>query len=374
MTTQRDSQRRGNYSMFMGVMCASLIGFGALGVDVSYIAMSNNQAQAVADAASHAALIAYRYSNGATVGTRVSDGQAAANHIVNSNRVGIDGTGNLRTLQFGQFNPNTGNFSAGAQPFNAAYAEVDRSSASGNPLNLFLAPVIGNNTADLRQDGVTASNPREIIVVVDRSCSMRSPAGYGGWEGVRDALDAFAEYMIDHQVPLDMLGVAAFTNYSNEHFPLTFVDGNEAAIATEWANYGFCTRSPDGWAPPGTDYGYDKGETMYACEGNTDPRDGINEALAMFTESTNPLAFKAVIVISDGEPTGDCSDADFLNAAQNAWDNDVHVWTVGFGTVDDDIMTAAAKGEGSYYPSPGPEGLTNVMLEIARSIPVVISE
>jgi len=339
--------------MFMGVFATSVIGFGALGVDISYIAMSSSQAQAVADAASHAALVAYRTDASSSVAARVAAGNAAAQYYVDNNNVGLNGErAHLDQIQFGIFNPSTGNFSAGAQPYNAALARVDRN--SGNSLQLFLAPILGQNTADVEQEGVTAANPREIFVVVDRSCSMAwgSPVGY---QSADLALEAFADYMINHQVPLDRLGITDFSENGSVWDPLRYVDGNEGAIATKWSE----------WADnPG-----------YAASGCTNQQPAINLARNALNTSGNELAFKAMIVISDGNPTCGGGAAGFLTATDQAWDDDIHVWTVGFGSsINDSLMESATKGVGTYYRLPSGAGLTDVMLDIARSIPVVISE
>ena len=355
------SEERGNYSMFMGVFATAVIGFGALGVDISYIAMANNQAQAVADAASHAALVAYRTSESADVADRVTQGEAAAAFYVANNNVGLGEHGDLTTVQFGIFNPSTGNFTAGATPYNAAYAEVERS--GGNALDLFLAPIIGQNQADVLQSGVTASNPREIMVVVDRSCSMYNPKwDYQGWRGVHDALIAFSDYMVSHQVPLDQLGVTYFNNNGGTYDALRYVAGNEADILSSWSDWGYCdvyggdAFSP-GTPPSGND---DPGENRFACSGSTGQSQGINPAVSQLLASPNALAFKALIVISDGEPTSE-SVATFHSACNNAWANDIHVWTVGFGTVNDTTMENATRGVGTYYKAPSaaelPDGL-----------------
>ena len=54
------SERRGNYSMLMGLLVWIVIGFSAFSVDIALITMAELQAQATADAASHAALVAFR--------------------------------------------------------------------------------------------------------------------------------------------------------------------------------------------------------------------------------------------------------------------------------------------------------------------------
>jgi len=356
-------QRRGNYSLFMGVFATTIVGFGALGVDLSYIAMTSSQAQAVADAASHAALIAYRTSEARSTSARVAAGQAAAQYYVDSNEVGLGTHGDLDDVVFGIFNPDTGRFSAGAQPYNAVQTTVSRD--GGNGLQLFFAPILGHEVAHVSQRGVTAANPREILVVVDRSCSMQSPRSDPGWEGVRDALTVFGRYMVDHQVPKDRLGITTFNTRGDVWDPLRYVDGNEASILSKWSSWGSCGRHPRYWW---TYYGY-------ACSGGTNQAAGIAPAVQLLTGSGNELAFKAIIVVSDGNPSSSGYRSAFLSAAEDAWAEDIHVWTVGFGaSINDGLMQAATKGVGTYYRLPTSDGLEGVMLDIARSIPVTIAD
>lgn len=356
--------------MFMGVMVLSIFGFGALAVDLSYIAVTNAQAQAVADAASHAALIAVRHSDAPSPAGRRADGEAAAARIVELNAVGAGGRGTLEQLAFGVYDVDDGSFDEGAWPPNAVHAEVAR--AGSNALDLLLAPLLGHAEADVREEGITAANPREIVVVVDRSCSMAEPRGYQGWEGVRDALAVFADYMVETQIPDDRLGATHFNSSGGVWQELTPLQGNGTAVLARWGNWGFC-RTNRGWAAPGTPRGTGPGEDRFACSGATDQRDGVEPAHDMLVDSGNPMAFKAMIIVSDGNPNPASLASDFLAATEAAWDDDIHVWTVGFGNaIDRELMTEAAKGIGTYHHAPGPEGLQDVMLEIARSIPVAV--
>lgn len=357
---QERSSRRGNYSMFMGVLATGVIGFGALGVDLSYIAMSNSQAQAVADAASHAALVAYRTSEASSPATRAAQGRTAANYFVANNTVGLGETGDLDSLTFGIFNPSNGQFSPGAEPFNAARAVVTRT--GGNSLELFLAPLLGQDTAQVRQEGVTAANPREVMVVVDRSCSMAWPWSNPGYRGVRDSLAVFGDYMVNHQVPLDRLGITSFSSTGDTWDPLRYINGNEADIRSKWSSWGPC---PSPYAP----------YYAYACKGGTAQSLGIYPAVDALRFSGNELAFKAIIVISDGNPSGSYWAQQFLQSTEVAWSNDIHVWTVGFGqNINDGLMESATKGVGTYYRLPSSDGLEDVMLDIAKSIPVTIAD
>jgi len=405
-------EKRGNYSMFMGVFAVSVVGFGALGVDISYIAMANKQAQAVADAASHAALIEYRNHPSPDAAVRVAAGNVAAQHYVDNNTVGLSGQkGTLAEVIFGQFDPSTDTtINGGAQPYNAAYARVERTNT--NALDLFLAPIIGHADADVSQEGITAANPRNIMVVVDRSCSMHDsivdsdctsdPAdswhywttGGGteyrqrraicniteaGWYGAEQALAAFSSYMVANQVDEDMLGYTTFSSSSSggHDYPLQFVADVESTIVADWSAYGDCEyeyrerKSGGSWNYHSVRY------SGYTCSGSTSQAAGMSLAIDDLINNGHPLAFKALIVVSDGNPTSPSSStgaSEWAAESDRAWANDIHIWTVGFGGVNTALLEANKRGIGKAYFTPNASELDDVMLEIARSIPIVISD
>ncbi len=340
---ERNTNRRGNYTMLMGFSTIGILGFGALGIDISYIAMANTQASAVADAASHAALLTFRQAPG-TESARKAQGITAAQWVVSNNDVGFGAAANMDSLEFGIFNASTGNFDAGGSPANSARATVSRQ--GGNGLDLMLAPIIGIDTADVQQAGVTVANPREIVVVLDRSCSM---AG-SGMAGADAALEAFSSYMVDHQVPLDRIGATWFSEGGGWWDPIRFIDGNEGAILTKWSTWG--------------------GLSVMGC---TNQKAGIDPARTALASSGNDLAFKALIVISDGNPTCGGGSGGFKKATANAWAQGIHVWTVSFGSsINHSLMTQAKKGIGTYERTPTSSGLAAIMLKIAESIPVAL--
>ncbi len=343
---ERKTNRRGNYTMLTGFSIVGILGFGALGIDISYMSMANTQAAAVSDAASHAALLTFRQAPG-DESARQTAGVTAANWIVDNNDVGFDGPGNLESIEFGIFNSSTGNFTPGSTPANAAKAQVTRT--GGNGIELMLAPIIGVNKADIDQSGVTVANPREIVVVLDRSCSM----GFGGNVGMLGAdaaMEAFSQYMVDHQVPLDRIGATWFSRNGGWFDNLRYIDGNESSILTKWSEYG-------GWSTLG-------------C---TNQQAGISPATNALDSSGNDLAFKALIVISDGNPTCGSGSTGFTNSTSTAWSKGIHVWTVSFGSsINHSLMESAKKGLGTYERTPNASGLAAIMLKIAESIPVAL--
>ena len=97
-------QRRANYTMLMGLALLLVVGFAAIAVDISFIAMSQMQAQATADTASHAALIAHRNTGSTDPLVREAAATAAADYMVARNRVGL-GNADLDDLRLGVYDP-----------------------------------------------------------------------------------------------------------------------------------------------------------------------------------------------------------------------------------------------------------------------------
>jgi hypothetical protein len=392
------NHRRGNYMMTMGAFLPVLIGFAALSVDISYINMAHTQTQFAADAASHAAFVAFRASGG-----DVATGTAAANFILDNNLIGGE-RGQLDDLQFGvwDFQNHTG-FSPGGL-VNSAQARVARSNARNNPLQLFFAPLLlsGHNNLDVIADGVTAGLTREIIIVHDVS---------GSFDGLnmtnaRNASVAFMDYMNANAFPFDKMGMTLFGGripnvddagqdlYDGNNFPiftqLTDVQSGGIAVRNKWAG---STTTGTGKKKK-TIYNLDIASKMNTA-GNPHGTDawtsqfrGVTQADAEFgSVRGNRQAFQAIILISDGLPTCDDSGCGSTSASDNgkvltntAVDNlaadGVHVWTVTFqnGSFDADFMRDLTRGLGKDYVTTNSANLTPIMLEIAASIPVVLTE
>lgn len=213
MTTNRSfrkSNRRGNYSMLMGVTGLIVIGFAAFSVDISLITMAELQAQAAADAASHAALVGYRENQSVVDGTR------AANHMITVNEVAM-GTATIDLIQFGKWNFNIPASAAafqntGGVNSNAARVEVSR--RGGNTVDLLLAPLLGVLTHDVDGESITSQQQRAIMLIQDMSCSMmtgipddeESPI-----ELSRQANIGFLDFLLFRPQDGDLLGLAMFS-------------------------------------------------------------------------------------------------------------------------------------------------------------------
>ena len=97
--------------------------------------------------------------------------------------------------------------------------------------------------------------------------------------------------------------------------------------------------------------------------------------LQVLLDGTDPDAFLAMIVVSDGIPNKSEDATASVLASEAAWDDDVHIWTVSYEGgegIDTDFMTSLTQGRGEAYITPVPEDLPGIMIEIATAIPVVI--
>ncbi len=99
--------------MLMGISLVGIVGVGAIGMDVAYLAGAHVQAQTVADAASHAVLLAYRSGEASSHEGRAAAAVTAAEWVVANNDLGFGGTADLTQLQFGVFDVRSGRFAPG---------------------------------------------------------------------------------------------------------------------------------------------------------------------------------------------------------------------------------------------------------------------
>ncbi len=382
----------------MGVLVPVVFGFMALGLDVSYVQLANTQAQHVADAASHAAFVTYRSSPS---GIAYEEAFAAAQFVVDSNPVGF-GTATLDHVYIGGWDPDLRVFDNDSEFENAARVELSR--VGGNSVELFMAPVLRKSAPPLFGDAITAGRTREIMIAQDVTGSYAEDIG-----SARDANIAFLEYMIENPYPGDMVGMTAFVGGVDVDAwdPLDFVEGSEAETYARWSTLDTCNCTTSTWEDDDCAADYpdwrsvaksEHGECWeWYCDtfyGNIDehpqmpdcfevgaqtaPGPGIDQAVDQLLLVGNPASFQAVIVNHDGLPC--CADdtaertAATVAAVERAWDNGIHVWVVGFNEDGGDFsfLSTLPRGQGKFYETPDATQLTDIMIEIASSIPVTL--
>lgn len=404
--------RRGNYMMTMPFFIPVLVGFAALSIDISYINMSHTQAQHVADAASHAALVGYRATN------QTSTGDAAAQWIIDNNKVGNGPAKLAQPIEYGEWDFSSMTLDTSSQYINGARAQIARNKINSNALDLFFAPILGYPEADITTMGVTAGRTRQIMLVQDVSCSF----GGNDIKNSRDANVAFLDYLDAHPYPRDMIGMTLFGGraWYPPVYNLSLVETHYSAMRNEFLAVDICSAMPS----------YMHGTPDPHC--STTQARGIILAREQFQKFGDPREFKAIVIISDGEPnvglkSGEnngssmsiraanqvwgrdkddndmrtwnyeaygCRDKNdpvhpnYLDGAtgsskcQNRWDytffeGDVHMWSVFFnegGGNENWMKNNMVKGLGRPYATTDSDELSQIMVEIASSIPVVLTD
>lgn len=427
--TLRKTDRRGNYTMLMGVTAFTIIGFSAFSVDISLITMAELQAQAAADAASHAALIAFREN------LSTSEGNIAASFMIDVNEVAM-GTATIDSIEYGQWDFTVDTFTPGLAPSgNANAVRVDVSRRGANTVDLLLAPLLGVLNHDVDGRAVTSQQQRAIMLIQDMSGSMMSGIPNDTRVAIeisRQANLEFLNFLNFRPQSGDLLGLAMFAEVAvNPPFgphpwgntgilpwlSLQSVEDNDPLIR-ERIN-GICdtyvggavdigipgplddlcrlTGAPQPHCPVAgradrTPCGFPFAD-IGAC---TNPAPAVLQAINELTTNSDDGFFRGIVLMSDGLPTCTESSSGFpfdprsvadANAAADLADaNGISIWTILFhnGSFDPGIMgcdptdsdgdgeqddPGFTRGIGFCQSSPNAADLPDMYRKVAESLP-----
>jgi Flp pilus assembly protein TadG len=137
---RRRPSRRGNVLVLTAFGLVMIFSMVAFAIDIGYILHVNTELQRTADACAMAAV--QRLPD-------QSDAVAAAQAVAEQNK-GMEGPVlGLSDIVFGKWDRDTATFSPTTDGPNAVRVVVERTSARGNPLGLFFAPLIGSSYSDV---------------------------------------------------------------------------------------------------------------------------------------------------------------------------------------------------------------------------------
>jgi Flp pilus assembly protein TadG len=176
MLCRRNGRGRPGTIVPLAVVCmTALFGFVALAIDLGLLAVARNQAQNAADLA-------------ALAGTRKLNGdQAASNDSANAQtaaqNAAIENSILGQTVQLSQVSLSVGSYAydssktqfvidASNKPSGGNYTLVQATVKTGSR-NYFFAPVLGMNAYNTTATATAAHRPRDTVVVLDFSTSMR---------------------------------------------------------------------------------------------------------------------------------------------------------------------------------------------------------
>jgi hypothetical protein len=390
----RRVDRRGNYTILVGSLMFVVVGFAAFSVDIAMITMAELQAQAAADAASHAALIAFRQNN------VVTEGNSAANFIM-----GVDHVAMKSAViepgypEYGQYDFELRTFSPGLSTrggANAVRVEVSRRDA--NAVQMLLAPLIGYDDKDVTAQAITAQQERAIMLVQDMSCSMMDSTTTSAVNISRLANQTFLSYLMSHPQEGDMLGLAMFAQLAARPpasgtpagsgtntfttvpwAPLLLVDGNASLLHVRID--GICNTQTTTQPCPISGQYHPTTATIGSC---TNPEPALGQAINELTTKTDDTYFRGIVFMSDGVPNCGASGATDTTSATNrayaqanaAWNEDISIWSILYhnGDFDPAFMDAMVRGSGFSQISPDAADLPAMYEEVAKSLPTALVE
>lgn len=402
--------RRGSYNAMLGFMLPMVVGFTALAVDTGWIRLADSQAQDVADAAAHAALIELRQSGSAT------QAKLAAEKIIEKNIVG-GSHATMADIELGTWDRATGAF-VSAVDANAVKVRLGR--YEDDPVDLNFARIWGRDSIQVEANATAAARILRVVLVMDITGSFAEEIG-----SAREAALAFMDILEDTHGPDDMLGMATFTSAFGHEFTPMFYLEDDSALATaraQWNKLDYASR-PEGSCNPWYWYGYaytnmfdfnDGGKRPampreYCDEPSTDHSVGMHMGWQMLAENDDPLAYKAMVVLTDGNPVsrnslwmrdyhknnivgsyGKYEESRFriyegpktasvsniksatLDVADDMWDADrIHVWFVSYEATTS-YLSDIPQGDGSFFFTTNEAELVPIFRDIANSMPLVI--
>jgi hypothetical protein len=439
-TSSTRSKRTGNYSVLMVLLLTILMGFGALSMDVSLMRLGQSQAQDIADAVAHAAVVVLKQ------GGTQTEARTAAEEVIASNTIaGI--APQLLELEFGNWDTNARTFIAGGSPSGAAQVQIGL--VGGNSLPLLMGPLFGWTDIEVRGQATAAIKNLQVILVMDITSSWRQKH----FNYAREASVAFLNIMHENYGEDDLIGMTVFQQrFGWEYTPFTKIAdsaANSNLILNDWnllhtasfagdfeptwetgsyINTKFLAckvyaSKGDGASPWGqwptcnsSCYKYSSKDDYnasspaggcspnmprnYSDEGGTDHTTGMEMARTMFNENIDPLAYKAMLVLTDGKAAGYTAktgkrvatgyvepfreykragahstvdiEADTPILAEKMYQElGVNIWFISF-VESRPFMEASAKGDGWYINTTDAAQLVPIFEKIAQSLPISI--
>lgn len=396
---ERRRERRGSYAILYGVSGWMLLGFGALAIDIGMIRLAQSQSQDVADAASQGALLALRATGDAAKATTIAEAVAANNRVSGA-------APTLQTIRFGVWQD--GAFSEDDERPNAVQVEV------GRPIDLALSRIWGYSTFPVSRSSTSAARTLEVILVMDITNSWSQ----ANFSNARLAALEFYDTIANAAGPEDRIGMVLFSGqYGVEYTPLyTIPEAEASGVRYDWS----VLRTASKAGTPSTnsngcnvytgastnDFSSPAGGCFpqmwreYADESGTDHTTGLEMAKLMFEEQDDPSVYRALVLLTDGEPNGTGAHAQRAAAGfvDDRWrwyktnirrntsavisesqslaetmqeELDVNIWAISF-VASASWMNNVIQGDGYFVQTSSSNALAGIFEDIAEGLPVAV--
>jgi hypothetical protein len=367
---------------------------GAVAVDTAYVHLVEAQAQAISDAAAHAALVTLRLT-GDTEAARATAWQFVNAHQLVGKTADVDPD---EDIVFGGWDFSLQEFDADASYVNSVQVTVKKTDESVNgSFSTLMMGMFGTShrNAQAQSPAVGAMRFREIVIVQDITASFADEI-----DDARDADLSFLDSIYAADFPGDRIGMVTFVGAAAELTSLDYVSDNYSAIYSDWSALDWCDRSYYPWAYYGPPY-YHYAPDMQRCndgtsyylsyfDAGTSQAAGIDAGVDMLLSSGDDYSTKVILLVSDGKPEcvyGPADDAaeaictsdreeDAYDAADWAEENGITIFSVSFNDNGDAtqsaVMEALVRGKGEFYETPDSSELSEILEEIASQIPIAL--
>ena len=365
--------RRGAVVVLYALLLPVLLIIFGFCIDYATMLRVRNEAQVVADLASKAATDTLARTNDEALAIQAALDVAAANSIG-----GTSHTLAPDEIIFGRSTEQPDGsfaFTAGESPPNSVQVVANRfDTHPSGAVNLNFGNLYGHPMFDVSKVATASFRDVEIIVVLDRSVSMKFPvsgpetvprkttrctvpAPGSRWLALDDAMDTFLD-QFDATPVQERIGVVTFSSDGS--------DGCKQGLVIEAATL-------DQALTPDTskirDVMDDYNNSIWY--GSTDIRSGILEALDHFRDMGNTDRERFIIVMTDGIHTRPGSPAD---AAADCFAEGIVVHTITFSDGADTagMIDAANSGGGQHFHADDAVELANIFRQLAGKFSIIV--
>ena len=325
--------------VLIAIMMISFMVVIALSVDIAQMHLTRTELRTATDAASKAAAATLAETMNRTQAIKRGRQIAEANSV--NGEPLLLSRGDFKFGNAGQGKSGNFSFQQDRQPFNTVVVTGRREANSpSGAVPFFLGNLVGFGFFEAKSTAAATYIERDVVLVVDRSGSMRGPK----FRDLISAIETFTETM--EETPVDeYVGLTSYSEYASTDVPLT--------ANLHRVNQGVRSLKPGGWTS--ISRGMEAGAQIM--------RGGRN---ATFVERT-------MIVMADGRHN---RGSDPREVARRLSDQGVTIQTITFGRdADQRRMAEVAKvGGGRHYHADNGLELKEIYREIALTLSTIMTQ